>query len=269
MKQKKLKISYFLNDRLKITVLDGNRHYPVYTRVVFNRTSTIFPFPEASLATPSDYKKHFEKRENPWINKSIERFENMVEKIVRFEYNLTGEKYSVSGLNLRLRDYEFGDILSGIDDIMHIALLVFLKDKVSEQEWLSVSHKSLTFIEAWYLAADNFFPMLLRELPDELATKAVAFAEFMVFCFIQEEQRKYKMLDWLSSDLQTEFKSFLLTPDKPYPDKLINNPSLSRFYNDYRSKPIQTAACMRAMDLMVLNSVKYYESSVQRMLGKD
>lgn len=113
-KNKKVTVKLFLNKDIKsrVSSVDDEALFPVYVRVTFNRKNTKFKL-------NAWYKDGFE--DHAEHHPEFIGIKDKIEKIVRFESNAMGDKYTVAGLGKRFLTYN-----SSIQKLLEKVLLVNL-----------------------------------------------------------------------------------------------------------------------------------------------
>jgi hypothetical protein len=266
MKQKKIGITYFLNHRLKPHRDSEENRYPVYARIVFNRTSTIIPFPMYSYLfgmTEEEYKDAFGKRLDKDVNEQIAYFEREVNQIVRFEYSVLGEKYRVAGLADKLSSYQ-QPISTHIGRFIKAEFREFIHPKILEKQLDRICHDAMAFEDCFYIAQDLLIPELKSILPLSLKNKIIAYSEFKAFEIQLDipadsfpfDRQPPNLFDWASGFTQLKFKKFLMYPrDKSSlsPNEPPNSP-IFQLHNDFYCTPALVATCLESIDWMIANA---------------
>lgn len=267
MKKKKIGITYFLNKRLKPNILNGESFYPVYSRIVFNRSNTEIAFPSGICwqgLTDAQFNEIFGQRLNTDVNSEIASFEQFLEIIIRFEHRVVGDAYRVAGLSKKYYFYSL-PICEEIERYIKQALLNELAQHLTNDQVSTVSHEAMSLEEAYYLAKDHIFTQLEDALPKNLITEMTAYIEFKAYTSLKEplsfmkytdgEPLPITSYDWALGGIQTEFKNFLLSEHSKkevFEASPLSSPT-KRFYSDFKSTPFQVASCLKSIDCMIIS----------------
>lgn len=109
-KEKKISFKYYLDTRRPSDVTEG--FYPLYVQVIFNQKNTrlkaVIDHEEEHYWREEDLEKFLE---NDFTGKyrgeayEVLNSQKLIEEIIRYEYSLKGEEYSLRGLGDRLKIY--------------------------------------------------------------------------------------------------------------------------------------------------------------------
>lgn len=105
IREKKIGFHYSLYKAAKYADLNekGETSYPLAINVTYNRKSTKFPYtPE--FASKSYFTEQ-ELAEGIEDSSIVKRIEYIVEKVVRYESNIVGDKYQIKGIKDRIDNY--------------------------------------------------------------------------------------------------------------------------------------------------------------------
>lgn len=117
---KKISIKHFLNKRIAPQRHGGEEYYPIYTQVTYDRKNTQFKMnlnnylfnDEQAEYVLNPYSGAMSKGEDnrdllyQYVSKTISWNETMIERLVRFELELYGEKFSITGFGKRFMYFE-------------------------------------------------------------------------------------------------------------------------------------------------------------------
>jgi len=113
VKEKKITVKYYFDDKPYVSRVTGIEHYSLYARVTYNRETTKFTIRRLDdEALDTDTTIHVKKDKINSLTELGEKLYNSIlkpykhlEKIVRYEVKLNSKNYSLKGLNRRLDSY--------------------------------------------------------------------------------------------------------------------------------------------------------------------
>jgi hypothetical protein len=110
-KEKKISFKHYLHKRLKPSVVGGEKVYPLYTQVLFDRKNNNFPFlyeyleMDMPYISESKYKHLFVDMADPSFTKKLKQFEDVFSQVIRFEYKYQQSKFDLKGIANRFDHY--------------------------------------------------------------------------------------------------------------------------------------------------------------------
>jgi len=268
-KEKKIGMSFMLNDRLKPTNIEGEKAYPVYMVLSYDRKSNTFLAPienddDALRLTESEFEKVFAQKLDKRLNKKVSNLMSDIEQAIRFEVRMYGEKFSLSGFPFRLRRYR--------NNYLHDQLSIYLKKKLFaflaeqfDQDIKYVSsqfHHSFTVPQVYFAAEELYKVRRLKDLfPNDLRLKFTAWLNFVALTFYSN-QDKYEgilqIIDWLSDDVQQAFKNFLMyrTNEDVFLNAQNEDREIKSMYLEFSFSKNEIPALLNQMDFMIAEIVK-------------
>jgi hypothetical protein len=228
-KEKKIGIKFFLNKKLKSVKNDGIVFHPLYVRIHFNGQNTNFPVwlpsifayyhktndqTRLQVVADGDYldEKGFqeliEDRKDKYVREALEKYEDEFRKIIRFEYKMKGEKFTLKGFHDRYIKYiqlfnPFGEknliqrfTIEIKDNNLPVPneVLIFFSDHFVEKFYQSIGQ---------YTDGEpsHFFSK-------DLLNKMVCYISMKSFSYYSGDQ--YSLFDWITdTKLQEDFLNFL------------------------------------------------------------
>lgn len=161
-RKKKINFRYYLNRKLKARLANGEEQYPLYLRITFNRKQT-----EMKVSLHGDDEIY-------WTDKELEQFEyrrahggainleriilqqeDVLETIIRQEYEQQGDDFHLRGMNDRLHRY-LQTVLSILNDNAVKALELEASTLLPPDKLKSIK----------LVAADDGYFLLKALLPD-------------------------------------------------------------------------------------------------------
>ncbi len=205
-KEKKVGIKFILNKRLKPIVFEGEDHFPVYCIVVYNRMSNQISFTpnyKFGYLTEQEYHSFIERRTDAVITGELKDFEQAIEKMIRFEHAIQGDKFNLVGLKEKLISYQ-RNMLRELEIVLNQLLLSHLGIADMDPE-------RMTFGEL-YLILEANDPEIRKRITGQLEAQIEAFLSLLSFLHTRKEEAP-KLLDWLNPDFQAAYKSSLFADD--------------------------------------------------------
>jgi hypothetical protein len=242
-KEKKIGIKYFLNKKLKPIQGSAFLMYPLYVRIHFNGENTTFPiwFPSIEdYMMKSDYfgEIFFEQigyldeeafgliievHDVEEVRKEIKSIEKKLEKAIRFEYSILGDKFTLKGFKNRFDVYlQLFRPFAEKDLIKRLQKEIKEKQIKVPEEVLVYFHES--FVQQFYLSVDKYVKGKLKnQLSKDFMDKYICFLSMAKF---EEEEAKkgFAIIDWVSDlKLQKDFMDFLF--------KIVNERGASNYFS--------------------------------------
>jgi len=228
-KEKKIGFNYYLNKKLNSHVLDGKEHYPVYARITYNRNSTMFFFPllyKTSYVTEAEFESFFMLRNDPKINEQINKFEEELSKIMRFEINVLGEKYSFKNLSNKRMSYH-NSLTGAIEKHASQQLIKESYEYSKNEEILSLKSDYLSLAEL-YTLIKTMVPNVPKILSEEFNSLAKAYVGLLILNRENPIDHYIKMIDWIDGEFLLQYKNSIWgikTNLKPYfPNEAPSSP---------------------------------------------
>lgn len=220
-KDKKIGITYYLNDRVNPTVENGEERYPVYCRITYDRMNHQFAFSglisQGRWFTRQEFHDFFEDRKDGLINADIEMIEVTIRDAIRIEAKHYGEKYSLKGFSNNL--YHYGKhFYNYLDRSLRDKLFSDFKDVIYAKIGMEVSPTYFSFWELLDILSDgkpeDFIPEL--ELDFQLQMKGYLYLSPFLKHFKEDQDKAEQtaIYDWFEGDIQPAFKAFLLECSK-------------------------------------------------------
>ncbi|WP_282782797.1 hypothetical protein [Phaeodactylibacter xiamenensis] len=208
-KEKKVGISFFLNTRLKPYILQGEKRYPVYVRVVFNRMNHQFKFYLPTIdgrATEEEYEQLIERQENKECNDFVNSFKAKVEAIIKAEDQFYGDKYTLKGFSKDLPHYDV-NLFTVLETRLKYLLIKFGE----ATETIDPDCYSLWAILEMLGKEDVLH--FLSSLPGDLQISLRSFVYLSGYIGRdwQEDAPVTTALDWFTTPLAQHFSEFLLS----------------------------------------------------------
>jgi len=153
---KKVTIKYFLNEDLSPAVYYTEEGielnlFPLYVRVTYNRQSTRFKFsPSIHIEQNADIEEFFKERKIEFL---LTEKEEIIERLIRYEANSYGEKFTLKGLGNRLLFYEtsvidfllnIGEDFERLDELVKESKFDYLIGKPSNNPYVKLGIAYLT-----------------------------------------------------------------------------------------------------------------------------
>jgi hypothetical protein len=227
IKEKKIGIKYFLNKKLKPVKTGSFLMYPLYVRIHFNGENTTFPiwFPSIEeYMNKSDYFNDifFEQigyldeeafnliidiHDVQEVREEIKSMERKLEKAIRFEYSVLGEKFTLKGFKDRFDVY-----LQLFRPFAEKDLIARLQQEIKEKE-IEVPEEVLvyfheSFLEQFYLTVDKYVKGNLKnQLSEDFMNKYLCFICMARFEEL-ESKKEFTIIDWVS-DLSLQKNSWI------------------------------------------------------------
>jgi len=277
-REKKISFKYSLYKTKKpSTNLDGEEIFPVYVKIIFNSHSTKFllqRFDEINTENPPIREITLE--EGNLQNYTIGNFtEKYFEKIVRHEFALIGESYSLSGLNSRLSYYGM-NVAKIIDKVMNFSLTYYLGEHFKYNDMIRYleekdkgynvhNERKLLSNTVSFFSSYHYFQserssfnvktfQLVDILPDKFKVEIVSFIKFLLFV---SKNRHLCLIDWVKEGgAIVQFIAYL-NSDKYHSDLkefILRHSFLKPFLKEYKNE---------FMALSVQNTVNCVDSLVQ------
>ena len=306
-RKKKISFSYSLYKTKKPTInKDGEKEYPVYMRVVYDRKSTKFLMPVGMgfMDIPNEYtEKDFENTLGKDDDYN-EQLEGIIEKVVRYEANKLGDKYSIKGIHERLNEYShyigslisrqlyhnikfylgehlafnfFNSILEGIEYELKVGMgsdfYVFYKSleqnlkfnfMYAMNEGKAIDH----LIYGMFLGAK--ITTLKPLLSDTLINKIVAVIAYELYEMNahRNSEEDFRLIDWIyDSPYKSNFSSFVDSGKlSSKAVKMKNLPSSMVYVIDQYSDELNSIT--GDMAFAIVNQMVNKSYPVQAILGK-
>jgi|GEM_PF-7083512 len=283
MKKKKISFKFsIIKSKNPDKNKDGEVVYPVYLKVIFNRHSTRFILP--------DYIEHGEEyspirkitlKEYEDENFSLDAgLEDYLEKIVRYEYDKVGDKYTLVGLNLRAVKYST-PILNVLSNELGKYLLMYLGDHFTYNEFNKIltdykqqgevfeniysAFDEFNFISTYHFYQDKRFTPdiphfpLIKIFPKIYKKRVASVMKFLIFR-MEFFRKDCRIIDWLADDsILLTFKGFIESESYKESEKILldKHPILEKIFQDYESEMSELSS--KETILIINNLVKNSE----------
>ena len=144
-RQKKISIKFYLNKNLKGRVLTddlGNKSYPLYIRVTYDRKNTTFKYVTPFAQGGTSVSEIFEDDINDFQKFPIHKlYVDFLEKIIRQEIKKRGDKFSIKGINDRLLLHYTESVNRVLDNILNAELMEILRKSLTYNKYSIVDEK--------------------------------------------------------------------------------------------------------------------------------
>jgi len=219
-KEKKISIRYYINTSKKPLIKNGVHFFPLYAKIGFNKESTSIKaysgLYEDVFLNPNEFNDHNNIPENS-IKKeasSIVLNADKIDRIIRFEYNLVGEKYTLKKLGSRIGDF-YNTPLSLIFNIRFIfqSLMIDVPDRLAG--FLFIKNNSLSSL---YYHLKYYDQNLKNKLSDNHQKAIVLYSLLSIYSEtsfeysildIEKSDKCLKVYDWIEGQFKKGFIEFL------------------------------------------------------------
>lgn len=240
-KEKKIGVNFFLNERLKPSVIDGQERYPVYVRITFDRKNhqTYFPlrYFDGNLSK-DEYKRFVILRQNPEINSQLENYEAKVSKIIRAEYIRFNGYVSLRKFSERMLYYET-PLLDVLEKNVKNDLVSKLNEQLNQEEMQQINNEYFSLWDVYSVVNDSFqdaFKKVISQHDLQISLKSYVYLSGYLGKLDSKPDEFVKVLEWLE-DLPIKFKNFLL---KHSPiDSEDKKQQLGFFRNESKDSPVR------------------------------
>ncbi len=192
-KPKKITIKFFLNNNLKEMVVQGERHYPLYAQITYDRKNT-----QIKCNYGGFYKDLHQTRESAPNLLNFE--ESIFRRSVEFELNKWGDEFKLKGLGKIYENYSLS-IHALFNSYLKLSLKRFLQN-AEPAKYLEVLHleKSnidfFTVHEVCQKVFDNLSSIITNEFKEEI--KIYQMYSDLYRPFLEKDTHEFPVvIDWL------------------------------------------------------------------------
>lgn len=216
-REKKINIRHYLNTRLKPTIFQGEKHYPVYTQVTYDRRNTqfhsLFSLTLSYGITKEDFKEAFEDKKHGFLNEEIIEYDNLIKEIVRFESKALKDRFTLKGFSYRL-DFYKGELLKELEQYCILKLNDFVRSNINETKLeafdLITSMDNFSFFVDVYSMAENLVSDLREKLPKSLELAFTCYLHLTTSNILPTDKQYLKVKDWFDSEIRRKFQEYVL-----------------------------------------------------------
>jgi len=274
-KEKKISLKYYINNRVKPMVINGEDCFPLYVQISYNRKTTQvkvtkpYRLEDAIYLNPAKFDSDEKienalailNEDNPYYNLKI------IEKLIRHEIRLAGEDYTLKGFGNRVDDI-YAINFQTIVDICHFLTVTasrVIEDEgfdsvVSKIDYMSVNHW-IGIFEVYYHI--KFYRQNIKDFlsPFEvyLVTGywllAVLFDDVEGLKGISKNDSKIPTYLWIVGDLKQKFVEKLM--DKSMSEIIERNKIYGRkeLIDDFPFDVLDAQHYINAIDYVIIKEI--------------
>ncbi len=263
VREKKVGIKYYLNKRLKSTLIEDVDLFPVYVSVTYNRSNTQFPFFLLNASggiTEKTFEESIVNRKNKELDLLLKSYENNIKNAVRYESKILGEEFTLKGLSKRVYLYE-NNLLSTIEKYILNQFRIFVSQYLDRKSMKKIFNDFHFFVDSYYMVKNDYIEDLKNVLPYALQINITAYIQYIAFGSSKEGkediENPIKIKDWLSEQIKDSFRTYLMKSNEYhiFPKESEKSPII-KLYKDFPINRIDIKKYLLAIDLIIKELIK-------------
>ncbi len=239
---------------------DGVLRFPIKIRINFNRQNTAITLNDKRYSK-EDFKSLTKRIKNGYTSEEFDDLENDIEKVVRLEFKIAEDFYTLKGFSWRYKVLYTGDLFLAANP--YDAILKKLDNDRKEvnsylfypQQKTKLTGQEVNLFEYYHLCKifDNDIHLKLSN------NKDLIIASYLFYLKYYEKGIKtvsYTVLDWINS-LKKDFYNFLSNPklvEKKMKD--FRNFTTNPLLNDFKFKKNNIDSYVKIIDDSIAKTIR-------------